>query len=523
MAGVHRGATYADLILAARRRYPDEPVDRTGQLVEAVIGAGVERGEGVALLATGNPHASAATAAALAAGARVSALHPLASADDQAFVLDDAEISTLVYDPVHLGDRAADLASRVPRVERLLALGPSADAPDLIELADRLPACRPRSLAEEGDLAFVHYTGGTTGRPKGVAVSHAAMVHGALMVLAEWDWPAEVRFLACTQMAQVLLVPVRLLGGSVHYSMFDPELVLRTIERERITCMYLVPSMIYALLDHPGIGDADLSSVESIFYGASTIAPARLEEALETFGPVMCQIYASTEATHTVTVLPKRDHDPAVPGRLESCGRPAAALDVEVHDEDGRALAPGEVGEVAVRGRSLMEGYWRRPELTAAALRGGWYRTGDVAFQDERGFVTIIDRRGDAIIRNGFNVYPREVESVLASHPAVLHAAVFGVPDGTAGEEVMAAVVPRAGAHVSVDDLARLVHERKGVRYVPGAIEVVGAIAATPSGKPDRRRLRELAAAAKPERAAAAEPEQAEPERAAAAARPEPA
>jgi fatty-acyl-CoA synthase len=271
--------------------------------------------------------------------------------------------------------------------------------------------------------------------------------------------------------------------------------VLRTIERERITCMYLVPSMIYALLDHPGIRDADLSSVESIFYGASTIAPARLEEALDVFGPVMCQIYASTEATHTVTVLPKRDHDPSIPGRLESCGRPAAAIAVELHDADGRPVAPGEVGEICVRGRSLMDGYWRRPELTEAVLRDGWYRTGDLAVEDEAGFLTIVDRTSDVIIRNGFNVYPREVETVLADHPAVLQAAVFGVADDAAGEQVVAAVLPRAGATVTADELERLVRARKGERYVPGSIDVVDAIPATLSGKPDRRALRERAAA----------------------------
>ena len=493
MDSLHRGATYADLIIRARERHPDEPFDRTSQLVPALAEAGVGHGEGVALLAVANQDASAALSAALALGARITALHPLASADDQAYVLDDAEIGTLIFDPALFGDRAAELAGRVPGLERALAVGPSGDARDVVALSERFPRGPIRSVADEDDLAFVHYTSGSTGRPKGVAVKHRAMVHGALMVLAEWDWPHEIRFLACTQMAQVLLVPIRLRGGSVHYSVFDPELVLRTIERERITCVYLVPSMIYALLDHPGIRDADLSSLESIFYGASPIAPARLEEALDVFGPVMCQIYASTEATHTATVLHKRDHDRTVPGRLESCGRAAAAIDVRVLDDAGDELPNGEVGEICVRGRSLLEGYWRNPELTERALRGGWYHTGDLGFQDAQGFLSLVDRTSDVIIRNGINVYPREVETVLTSHPGVAQAAVFGVPDAAAGEEVVAAVRPRAGAELEPDELMRLVDERKGVRFVPRAIELVDAIPITAAGKPDRRLLRERA------------------------------
>src|SRR5947209_5997464 len=219
MRSVHRGATYADLMIAARRRHPDQPIDRTGELIQAFASTGVERGEGAAVLAPPGPDASGAVTAVLAAGARMTALHPLASADDQAFILDDAEISTLIYEPRVFGDRAAELASRVGGLERLVSLGPSSDSPDLLALAEGLPPCPPRSVAEEDDLAFVHYTGGTTGRPKGVAVTHRAMAHGALMVLAEWEWPREIRFLACTQMAQVALVPIRLRGGSVHYTL----------------------------------------------------------------------------------------------------------------------------------------------------------------------------------------------------------------------------------------------------------------------------------------------------------------
>jgi len=493
MHSAHRGATYADLMLAGLQRRPSGTVDRVGQLIAALASAGVQRHDGVAILAIPGPDSNAAAAAALALGARLTFLHPLASADDQAHILDDADVSTLVHHPL-LAERAAQVASRAPRVERLLSLGPSGDALDLIALADTLPHVPARSVAEEEDVAFVHYTGGTTGRPKGVAVTHRAMVHGALMVLSEWDWPHEVRFLACTQMAQVLLVPIRLRGGEVHFTPFDPQLVLDTIARERITCMYLVPSMVYALLDHPGIRDADLSSVESIFYGASTISPTRLEEALDVFGPVMCQIYASTEATHTVSVLRKRDHDAAVPGRLESCGRPAAALDVQVHDDAGVEVAPGVAGEIAVRGRSLMEGYWRQPEATARALRGGWYRTGDVGFQDEHGFLTIVDRRHDVIIRDGVNVYPREVELALASHPDVLQVAVCGVPDARSGEQVLATVRARPDAEPSTDELLRLVHERKGVRCVPDTIAFVDAIPMTANGKPDRKLLRARAA-----------------------------
>jgi fatty-acyl-CoA synthase len=270
---------------------------------------------------------------------------------------------------------------------------------------------------------------------------------------------------------------------------FEPERFLATIERERINCTLMVPTMVYVVLDHPALARTDLSSLELVLYGASPMSPTRLMEGLERIGPVFSQLYGQTEC-YPVSVLRKADHDARRPELFASCGFPIATCSVSLRDEANAEVKPGEAGEICVRAPHAMEAYWKRPEQTAEAFAGGWLHTGDVARADERGYLYIVDRKKDMIISGGFNIYPREVEDVLSSHPDVAMAAVIGVPHEKWGEAVTALVVCKPGTQPDAATLVHLVHERKGGPHAPKQVEFVDSLPLTAVGKVDKKVLR---------------------------------
>jgi len=251
-----------------------------------------------------------------------------------------------------------------------------------------------------------------------------------------------------------------------------------------------VPTMIYALLDHPRFVEFDLSSLETVFYGASAISPARLKEAIERIGPVFSQFYGQAEAPMAVTLLRKAEHDVNDMRRLASCGRPTPWVHVELLNANNQPVADGEPGEICVRGPLVMDGYRNSPELTAQAFAGGWLHSGDVAVRDPGGFLRIIDRTKDMIVSGGFNIYPREIEDILSLHPSVSQVAVIGVPHPKWGEEVTALVVLRAGLGAMAEELINMVTERKGSFQAPKTVEFIDAIPQTAVGKPDKKALR---------------------------------
>jgi fatty-acyl-CoA synthase len=508
MDDLHSAVYFPDLLVKALNRDTGRPAVHIGDdvLTAGQLGAQVSRyaqvytavgiapGSGVAMLSANHPEVLYATGAYMITGARNTPLHPLGSLEDHVYVLTDAGIETLVFDPAFAG-RAAALRERVPGLTRLLSLGPCDVGEDLTA---RAAACQPRPLVapviDPGTVSSLAYTGGTTGVPKGVMNTYRGTAAMAQIMLSEWQWPADLRHLVCTPLSHAgaaFVIPVLTRGGTiVVLPKFDAGQVLAAVERYRITSLFLVPSMIYALLDHPGFPAADLSSLETIFYGASPMSPVRLREAIHKIGPVFFQFYGQTEAAQTVCVLRKEDHDPDDLARLSTCGRPVPWLHVALLDEAGGIVARGEPGEICVRGPLVMNGYWNKPEQTAEAFRGGWLHTGDIAREDARGFYTIVDRKKDMIVSGGFNVFPREIEDVLATHPAVAASAVIGVPDPKWGEAVKAVIVLRAGATATEAELAALVKEHKGSHHAPKSVEFIDAIPLTPVGKPDKKALR---------------------------------
>jgi fatty-acyl-CoA synthase len=506
---LHRGSHLPDLLVTALRRNPDKPAvylgdqvltaaevaDEISRYVQALQAKGLGRGSPAAVLALNRPEVLFNMGASMLVGCRTTPLHPLGSLDDHAYVLEDAGVETLVFDPEFFGARAGERADRVPGLKNLLALGPSEVGDDYIALAstfDARPLVAPR--ADGTDVPGLAYTGGTTGKPKGVMGSYRSGAAMSQIMLTEWEWPREPRFLMCTPLSHAgaaFFIPVLLLGGSlVVVPYFEPGLVLETIERERITATMLVPTMLYMLMDHPDFATRDLSSLETVYYGAAAMSPTRLAEAIDQLGPIFFQYYGQAEAPMTVCVLRKDEHDVARPERLATCGRPVPWIHVALLDDSGNEVPQGEAGEICVRGPLVMQGYWNKPEQTAEALAGGWLHTGDIAREDDEGYYTIVDRKKDMIVSGGFNVFPREVEDVISSHPSVAAVAVIGVPDDRWGEAVKAVVVPRPGTEIVADELIELVKQAKGSVHAPKSVDVAESIPLSPLGKPDKKALR---------------------------------
>jgi acyl-CoA synthetase (AMP-forming)/AMP-acid ligase II len=462
---------------------------------QALLAQGLRSGSPVATLAVNRPEVLYSWGAGMQIGCQATPLTATASLDDHAYILEDAEIDTLIFDPA-LQHRAAELVGRVAGLNRALSFGPSDVGADLTALAASFGArpLKPPQVDPES-LDRIMYTGGSTGRPKGVMGSCRSAAALIAIQMTEWQWPEPHRFLICSPLSHAgrsFVLPTLLRGGSMLVlPRFDADQVLDVVERYRITAMMLVPTMIYTILDHPRLSKADLSSLQTIYYGAAPMSPARLEEAIDRFGPIFFQFYGQSECPMTVTVLRREEHDVNRPGRLASCGRPVPWLDVALLDDDCQEVAVGQPGEICARGPLLMSGYWHQPAQTEEVFRGGWLHSGDVAVRDEEGYFTIVDRKKDMIVSGGFNVYPREIEDVLSSHPAVASAAVIGVPDDKWGEAVKALVVLRPQATASPDELVQLVRDRKGPVYAPKSVEFIAAIPTTPLGKIDKVGLRD--------------------------------
>jgi fatty-acyl-CoA synthase len=501
----------ADLLIHSLSYDLDRPVvtfSETGQVVtargfrdlvsryaQALKSKGLKKGARVGLISRNRPEVLFIHGAAAFVEVCIVPLHPMGSVDDVAYMVEDAHIEALIFDSGYYQDMARALQQRLPHLKHLLALGPTEIGVDLTKVADRfLPGPLAPLHPDPEDIIRLGYSGGTTGKPKGVMFSARCLQTMMDILLKEWEWPGEVRQLICSPLSHAggtVFIPTMLKGGSmVVLPGFDPTAVLEAIQDHRITCMLVVPTMIYALLDHPQLEDYDLSSLEIVYYGSSLISPSRLKEAIEKLGPIFFQFYGQAEAPMSVTVMRRADHDPSDLNRLASCGRPVPWARVQLLDDQNQPVADGEPGEICVQGPLLMSGYLNKPEQTAEAFAGGWLHTGDVAIRDPDGFLRIVDRKKDMIITGGFNVYPREVEDVLSSHPAVAAAAVIGVPHDKWGEAVKATVVLRAGAIVSEAELIALVRERKGAVHAPKSLVFADSIPLSGLGKPDKKALR---------------------------------
>ncbi|NLU68626.1 AMP-binding protein [Streptomyces sp. HNM0574] len=497
-----RGVRDREVFVHGERRITaGEFHDLTHRAARALRALGIRRGQGITLLSGNLPETVAVRYAAALLGCRTNHLYNKLAADVQAAIVRDVESTVLVVDP-RLSGRAAELLQAQP-VDTVLTLGPAELGKDLLELAADYS---PEPLAGEAapdDIATIRHTGGTTGHPKGIYSTFRDVQSLYTTGLSDiFDEGEAARQLVCTTLAHAAGwradTVLASAGTVVLMDDFDAGEVLAAIERERITDIFLLPPLLYELLDHPDCPGTDTSSLRQLMYGGCQASPARLADAVRRFGQVLMQGYGQNEVGG-ISVLRPEDHDLERPELLRTAGTIIPGTEVEIRDESGRRVPTGELGEIVVRTGHVMQGYWKQPELTAEVLRDGWIHTGDIGRLDEDGYLTVVDRIKDMIVVVGGHVYTTELEDLLNSHPGVRQSVVFGVRDEDNMERVHAVVVPdpeyRADGEgpVTADELREAVRAARGAMYVPAELGFTEQFPLTDVGKPDKKALRALA------------------------------
>lgn len=463
---VHRAASTTPdaiaTICAGRRRSWSDLRERVARFAGALRGLGVKKGDRVAVLALNSDRYFELYYSVAWMGGVVLPMNTRWSVAEHVYSIEDAGATILVLDDAFLETGLA-VKEACESIAHVVHAGDGATPDGLLDYEDLIAQTAPAEDVRcgENDLAGIFYTGGTTGFPKGVMLSHKNLWTGALCVGAGIGFDPSVRYLHAAPMFHLadigLGLAVSIFGGShVFMPGFEPTSFLRLIEEHRVTYTLLVPTMIRMLLDCGDLGKRDISSWQGLLYGASPMAESLLKEALSRLPHVgFTQGYGQTELAPLATLLGPQWHVLEGPqaGKLRSAGRPGLCVEVDIVDAEGRSLARGQVGEVSVSGPNVMLGYWNKPEQTASTLVDGWVRTGDGGYLDDDGFLYIVDRVKDMIVSGGENVYSAEVENALMRHPDVSECAVIGVPDAKWGERVHAIVVPRTGRDMSADDL----------------------------------------------------------------------
>jgi fatty-acyl-CoA synthase len=470
-------------------------IRRTGR---ALLAQGLQPGDRVAFVMSDSLDLVNMMYGALWAGLTIVPLNARLQLEDHVYIVNDSNARALAFNAAQAERGHAILEAA--DIEFAIATN-QADAPSgglvLSQMTADIDGGPGAPDVDTENECWIQYTGGTTGFPKGALHNHRTFLTAMLSCAFELDVQPGERHVHCaplTHSGMAYFLPVWLRGGSnILLPGFDPSHLLDTIEKERGTSTLMVPTMLYMLFDTPGIADRDLSTLRTISYGAAPMSRERLEQGLDMFGPIFLQGYGQTEAPMQITVLGKDDHVRATerPEILSSCGRPVTISEVRIAGPDLAPLSDGEVGEITLRGPHITLGYVNKPEETAQAIREGWLCTGDLGRRDEEGYFYIVDRKKDMIISGGFNVYPKEVEQVLHSHPAVADACVIGVPDEKWGESVKAVVVLSGADHADEQELIAFVKQRKGSVLAPKSVDVVETIPLTSVGKHDKNALRE--------------------------------
>jgi len=474
----------------------------TNRVANALTAAGALKQDRIAYVGKNSDHYFELLLGAAKIGAVTAPIGWRLAPPEIASILEDCQARCVFVGPEVMPQARQALASMAHK-PTLMAMEPSPD-PDLPATyevwRDAAPAHDPLVAIDPEETTVQLYTSGTTGRPKGVMLTHNNLLVGRrLAAEAKLDWntwsPSDVSLVA---------MPVAHIGGTgwglvglvngatgVVAREFDPLKVLDFIEEDRISKMFMVPAALQIVVRQPRSRHVDYSRLKFILYGASPIPLDLLRECIAVFGCGFCQQYGMTETTGTVVYLPPEDHDPAGSPRMRSAGLPLPGVEIKVINEAGEALPAGVVGEVAVRSPNTMKGYWRQEEATRQTVSpDGWLRTGDAGYLDADGYLYIHDRVKDMIITGAENVYPAEVESAIYGHPAVAEAAVIGVPDEKWGEAVKAMVVLKPGAVGDPADIIAFARARVAAYKAPKSVDFIDALPRNASGKILRRELR---------------------------------
>ena len=449
-------------ICAGRERTYKELQLRVSKLAGALGALGVKPGDRAAILALNSDRYMEFMFASPWFGAVLVPINIRLAAPEIAFWLNDSGSETLLIDD-HFLPMLEALEGKLETLRNVIYVGDSEAPPGLHDYEAIMAAAKPAPDADRGneDLAALYYTGGTTGRSKGVMLSHRNLVSNNTHVIATMGLGFGMRWLHAAPMFHIAdslaVFAVTLVGGShVFIPAYSPVGCMQAMQTHKVSHTLLVPTMVNTLINHPDVTDYDLSALESIIYGASPMPESVVVKAMEILpGCEFTHAYGQTECAPLVTACGPEYHvlDGPNAGRFKSAGRAVVGVEVKIVDAAGATVPPGTVGELCARGPNVMQGYWQQPQLTANALRDGWMQSGDGAYMDEQGFVYIVDRVKDMVITGGENVYSTEVEDAIYQHPAVIECAVIGIPDDTWGEAVHAVVRLKEGAHAAAESL----------------------------------------------------------------------
>ncbi len=502
--------TIADIVRVHAARRPDAVAlvvgDRTitfGELdarsnraAQAFRAAGVGVGDRVAFIEKNGAEFFEVIFALAKLGAVAVPLNWRLAAPEMLHIIEDAQTRVIVVGADFFG-HLEEIEDRLT-TDTVVAVGTHDRWPAFDDWIARYDAEDPGVTTTSDDIAFLMYTSGTTGLPKGVMLTNGNYFSKTTGVIDKWCFDGDSVSLVVMPMFHMAgsgwaLVGVYRGATTVVLRDVDPPAILEAIARHRITNMLLVPAVIQMLLAAPGVEDTDFSSVRAIVYGASPITDDVLVRGLDRIGCEFQQVYGLTETTGSITQLDSVDHDPYVrPALLRSCGKPYEWVELRITDDEGNDVPGGTVGEVWTRSSQNMAGYWNNPDATDATVTAdGWLKTGDAGYLDPDGYLFLHDRKKDMIVSGGENVYPIEVENVLMTHPSVDDVAVIGVPDSKWGEAVKAVVVSSAGAAPTEAELIAYARERLGGFKLPKSVDFTDVLPRTPSGKLLKRELRE--------------------------------
>ncbi len=474
--------------------------ERVNRLGKAILGLGLAKGDRIAVL-NHNCYQYLEIYFALAKiGTPIVPLNYRCNPQELLYVLSDSGAKVIFYGVEYLPTIEIIKKGNTPLEHFICINGSFPGMPNYEELISRAPASEPSLTVDEEDIAILAYTGGTTGKPKGVMTTHRNIITSCYNTAIERKLTPNSIF---------LIVPPLFHGGgsnnmfafsfvgatNVILHSFSPEGLLEAVQEYRVTHLVLVPSMILSLLESSDWGRYDLRSLKAVFYGSAPISVEPLRKMMRLLKCEFSQTYGMTETFVAISYSKPEDH--VLEGsaeehrRMSSVGREVLGVQVKILDNQGREVETGQVGEIVVKGNNVMKGYWNQPELTKEVLKEGWLYTGDMGKMDELRYIYILDRKKDMIISGGENIYAKEVEDVLSAHPAVAHAVVIGVPDDKWGEAVKGLVIKKKGAEVREEELIGFCKRRLASYKKPKSIEFVIDFPRSAAGKVLKRELRE--------------------------------
>jgi len=473
------------------------------RLANSLISIGLSKGQKVAVLMNNCVELVECLLGVPRAGLIVILLNARQSAKEHLEIMNDCEVDCLILSS-SFETIIEPIISLIPSLKHIIVAGNKYKGQpntSYSELVSGHPTTEPSVEVMPDEVLRLQYTSGTTGKPKGTIYSFEMIYNWMTNMIINLDqpiypWDVNLNVGPLTHAAGNNFMLYFIKGAkNIILERFDEERVLWTIQKEKVTSMLLVPTMITRLLSHPKLFSYDLSSLRRIWYGTAPISADKLEEAISAFGPIFRQNYGMTECPQPITFLSPEEH--VIRGteeqrrRLASAGRPALGVEIKLVDQDGQVVSKDEIGEVAIRTNKIASGYWKKEELTAAAFRNGWFFAQDMARMDSAGYIYIVDRKADMIISGGFNIYPHEVEKILLEHEAVEETAVIGVPDELWGESVKALVVIREGFTISEQELIEFCRNNMTSYKKPKTVEFVTSLPRNTYGKINRRALRE--------------------------------